>query len=162
MLKAHIMRTSGYSALYYPDGRRTLSLGDCLKRVFTNESDPLRLNMDIIGEFRNTSTHFVTDEYELFYGPLLQECVKNYEAKMRDLHGIEISDQIPENYLALSVRRGDVDYDAIKARYPRDVVEKMLEIGSAIVATRPEGYNASGWIQMRAPQSPFCTRSLTR
>ena len=82
--------------------------------------------MEVVGEFRNTSTHFVTDEYELFYGPILQECVKLYEEKLRELHGIEISDRIPENCLALSVRRGDVDYDVIKARYPREVVETAI------------------------------------
>lgn len=99
----------------------------------------LRLNMEVVGEFRNTSSHFVTDEYEPFYGPILQECVKFYEEKLRELHGIEISDRIPENYLALYVRRGDVDYDVIKARYPREVVEKMLELGSSIVASRSDG-----------------------
>lgn len=139
MLKACIIREMGYRAAYYPDSDRTLSLSDCLKKVFTNEHDPLRLNMEVIGEFRNTSTHFVTDEYELFYGPILQECVKFYEEKLRELHGIEISDRIPENYLALSVRRGDVDYDVIKARYPREVVERMLELGSSIVTSRPSG-----------------------
>ena len=116
-------------------------MSDCLKRAFTNETDPLRINMEAIIEFRNTNTHFVTDEYELFYGPLLQECVKSYEEKLRELHGIEISDRIPENYLALSVRRGIVDYEVIKARYSREVVEKMLELGSSIMAGRAE--NAS-------------------
>ena len=139
MLKAYIIRTMGYETVYYPDSNRTLSLSDCLKRVFTNENDPLRLNMEVVDEFRNTSTHFVTDEYELFYGPILQECVKFYEEKLRELHGIEISDRIPENYLALSVRRGVVDLNEIKARYPREVVEKMLTLGSSIIASRTDG-----------------------
>lgn len=139
MLKAYIIRVMGYEAAYYPGSDRTLSLADCLKRVFTNENDPLRLNMEVVGEFRNTSTHFVTDEYELFYGPVLQECVKFYEQKLRELHGVEISDRIPENYLALSVRRGTFDFDEIKARYPREVVKKMLTLGSSIVASRPGG-----------------------
>lgn len=137
MLKAHIIKESGYQAVHYPDGGRTLSLSDCLKKVFTNESDPLRTNLEIVIELRNTSTHFVTEEYELFYGPILQECVKRYEEKLRDLHHIEISDRVPENYLALSVRRGDIDYDAITARYPREVVEKMLSMGSSVLASRP-------------------------
>lgn len=93
----------------------------------------------VVVEFRNTSTHFVTDEYELFYGPVLQESVHYYEEKLRELHGIEISDRIPENYLALSVRRGTLDLDTIKARYPREVVEKMLELGSSIAASKPSG-----------------------
>lgn len=145
MLKAHIIKDFGENAVYYPESDRTLSLSDCLKKVFTNESDPLRVNLGIVGEFRNTSTHFVTDEYELFYGPILQDCVKLYEEKLRELHGIEISDRIPENYLALSVRRGNLDYETIKARYPREVVEKMLMLGSSIVASRVDGTNTIGY-----------------
>ena len=139
MLKAYLVRRDGGQAVYYDDGDRTLSLSDCLKRIFTNENDPLRRNMDVVMEFRNTSTHFVTDEYELFYGPVLQESVRCYEEKLRELHGIEISDRIPENYLALSVRRGTLDLDTIRARYPREVVEKMLELGSSVAANRPDG-----------------------
>lgn len=123
-------------AVYYPESDRTLSLSDCLKRVFTNENDPLRRNMDVVMEFRNTSTHFVTDEYELFYGPVLQQAVHDYEEKLRKLHAVEISDRIPENYLALTVRRDILDLDAIKARYPREVVEKMLQLGSSVAASR--------------------------
>ena len=65
--------------------------------------------------------------------------MKFYEEKLRELHGVEISDRIPENYLALSVRRGVIDLDEIKARYPREVVEKMLTLGSSIIASRPDG-----------------------
>ena len=137
MLKAHLIKTEGSRSVYYPGSERTLSLADCLKTVFTNENDPLRINLGIVNELRNTSTHFVTDEYELFYGPILQECVKYYDAKLRDLHDIEISDRIPENYLALSVRRGDIDIEVLRARYSKEVVDKLLSVGSSIIATSP-------------------------
>lgn len=136
MLKAHLIKNHGNRSIYYPDSDRTLSLSDCIKKIFTNKDDPLRVNLEIINDLRNTSTHFVTDEYELFYGPILQTGVQDYESKLRDFHGIEISDRIPENYLALSVRRGTVDFEKIKARYSREVVEKMLTLGSSIVSSR--------------------------
>lgn len=139
MLKAYLVREDGSSSIYYPSSERTLSLADCLKKVITNENDPLRLNLKVVNDLRNTSTHFVTDEYEIFYGPILQECVKYYDEKLRDLHGIEISDRIPENYLALSVRRGDVDIDVIRARYSKEVVDKMLTLGSSVLAASPGG-----------------------
>ncbi len=95
--------------------------------------------MDVVMEFRNTSAHFVTDEYKLFYGPVLQQSVHDYEEKLRELHGIEISDRIPENYLALTVRRDILDLDTIRARYPREVAEKMLQLGSSVAASRSGG-----------------------
>lgn len=134
MLKAHIVKSQGEAAVYYPNSNRTLSLADCIKKIFTNINDPLRRNLDIVIELRNTSTHYVTDEYELFYGPVLQYCVEKYDAKLREFHGIEISDRIPENYLALSVRRGMFDMDAIRARYSKEVVDKMISLGSSILA----------------------------
>lgn len=139
MLKAPIVRTMGEDLVFYPNSDRTLSLSDCVKKVFTNIEDPLRRNLEIVIELRNTSTHYVTDEYELFYGPVLQYCVEKYDEKLRAFHGIEISDRIPENYLALSVRRGGLDIDAIRARYPRQIVERMLTLGSSIVANGSTG-----------------------
>ena len=129
MLKALIVKRSGEEAIYYPDSPdRTISLNNCLDAVLSNENDPLRVNLEKIIDLRNTSTHFVTDEYELFYGPLFQVCVKNYEEKMREFHGIEISDIIPESYLVLSVKRDIVDPEKIRAKYSPEVAEKLLTI----------------------------------
>ena len=134
MLKANIAKTLDEEAVFYPNSNRSLSLTDCIKKVFTNIEDPLRRNLEIIVELRNTSTHYVTDEYELFYGPILQYCVEKYDEKLRAFHGIEISDKIPENHLALSVRRGIINLDTIRARYPKQIVEKMLTLGTSIAA----------------------------
>ena len=42
MLKAHIIERYGIGEIYYPGNTRTLSLEDCLKKVFTNSKDPDR------------------------------------------------------------------------------------------------------------------------
>ena len=126
MLKAYLIKLEGVNSIYYPKSDRTLSLEDCLRKVFTNSNDPLRRNMDKIIEVRNTSTHFIVPEYESFYVPLLQACVENYDEQMRRLLGIEISDRIPENYLMLSVKRGAIDEDECRGRYDPVVLNKML------------------------------------
>ena len=178
MLKAHISKTLGEEAVFYPNSNRSLSLTDCIKKVFTNIEDPLRRNLAIIVELRNTSTHYVTDEYELFYGPILQYCVEKYDEKLRAFHGIEISDKIPENYLALSVRRGTINLDTIRARYPKQIVEKMLTLGTSIATEGIAGavpYSTELRLtkgKMRisqfesqanpTPPQQFCILSLTR
>ena len=139
MLKAYLVKTEGIKSIYYPGNERTLSLEDSISKVFTNVNDPLRKYLSIVTDLRNTSTHFVTDEYELFYGPILQMCVSYYDKKLSELHGVEISDRIPENYLMLSVRRGDIDFDRITARYDKPVVEKMLNLGSDILTAGANG-----------------------
>ena len=141
MLKAHIVATRGESAVYYEDNpERTISLNRCIGLVLTNVNDPLRVNLEKIVDLRNVSTHFVTDEYELFYGPLLQVCVKNFEEKMRELHGREISDIIPESYLVLSVKRDIVDPERVRAKYSPEVAEKLLLMNNSVAA----GYGEDG------------------
>lgn len=66
MLKSYIIRKYGIDEIYYDDGDKTIALTDCLKKVFTNDKDPLRINMAELIRFRNTNTHFITDEYEIF------------------------------------------------------------------------------------------------
>lgn len=133
MLKAYIVRRDGEGAVYYknnPD--RTITLSNCISMVFSNENDPLRINLEKIIDLRNTSTHFVTDEYELFYGPLMQVCVKNFDEKLRSLHGREISDVIPESYLVLSVKRDLVNPEKIRAKYSAEVAEKLLTMSNSV------------------------------
>jgi len=44
MLKAHMMKKFGEESIYYKDNlSRTLSLENCVQKVFTNDKDPLRL-----------------------------------------------------------------------------------------------------------------------
>ena len=127
MLKAHLVKTHGIESIYYKDNPdRTLSLEDCLKKVYTNEKSPLRVNMRELISFRNVNTHFITDEYELFYGPFLQAAVNNYADKLLDLHDESVSDLMPENHLTLAVRRGSIRPDVIRAKYDPQVAEELL------------------------------------
>ena len=78
MLKAYLIRERGIESIYYSDeSGKTIALADCLKKIFTNDKDPLRINMAEIIRFRNVNTHFITDEYEIFIGPFLQKSVMN-------------------------------------------------------------------------------------
>ena len=104
LLKAHMMNTQGERSIYYKDNpNRTLSLENCIEKVFTNRKAPLRLNLEKIIELRNTSTHFITEEYEMVYVPLFQSCVFNYTEKLHDFFGIEANKYVPQNFLTLTV-----------------------------------------------------------
>lgn len=129
MLKAYLVKDRGVDAIYYSDGSgKTIALADCLKKIFTNDKDPLRVNMAEIIRFRNINTHFITDEYEIFIGPFLQKSVMNYADKLLELHGESVSELIPENHLTLAVRRGAIDPDVIRAKYEPHVAEKLLKM----------------------------------
>lgn len=133
MLKAHIINKHGETAIYYPDKPgRTISLENCVQKVFTNEKAPLRQNLTRIIELRNMSTHFITEEYEMVYVPLLQACVFNFVDRMKEFHGVDMTQIIPENFITLSVRIRALDETAIRAKYTEQVSEKLLSIQQSL------------------------------
>lgn len=133
MLKAHIVNTSGESGIYFKDNpTRTLSLENCIKTVFTNEHAPIRKNLMKIVELRNTSTHFIVEEYEMVYIPLFQACVFNFIDKMMDFHKVDMTLEIPQNFLTLSVSMSGLNEAAIRAKYPEQIAERLLSTSTDI------------------------------
>ena len=128
MLKAYMINTWGEPSIYYKDKtNRTITLENCLQKVFSNEKSPLRRNLDQIIELRNTSTHFIVEEYEMLYIPLFQACVLNYVNKMQELLDVDITEIIPQNFLTLSVSMKTLTETMIRAKYPEQIAEKFLE-----------------------------------
>lgn len=133
LLKAHMIDCKGEDSIYYSDNPdRTFSLNRCIKEVFTNDKDPLRINLEKINDLRNTSTHFVTEEYEQIYVPLFQSCVLNYSNKLMDFFGIDISDYVPQNFLTLSINIDEITENSIKAKYPKQIADKILKAAKDI------------------------------
>lgn len=127
MLKAKLVKDSGAESIYYKDNQgRTITLSKCISLVFTNKNDPLRRNLEAIERLRNTSTHFIVEEYEQIYVGLFQSCVTNFDEKMFEFHGRRMSDVIPPHFLMLSMSASPAKPDEIRAKYTPTVAEKFL------------------------------------
>ncbi len=127
MLKAHLIRRDGLGSIYFKDNpTRTISLEGCLRKIYTNEKTPLRRNLEKIIELRNTSTHFITEEYEMVYIPLFQACVLNFVEKMNEYHLIDMTEIIPQNFLTLVVSMKALDEETIKVKYPQQIAERII------------------------------------
>ena len=128
MLKAYLIKRDGEDSIYYKDNpERTITLENCIKKIFTNEKTPLRRNLEKIIELRNTSTHFITEEYEMVYIPLFQACVLNFVDKMNEFHGVDMTEVVPQNFLTLVVSMKALDEEAIKVKYPEEIATKLIE-----------------------------------
>ena len=150
MLKAYLIKTNGPQSIYYPNKpERTLSLEVCIRKVFTNDKDPLRINLERIIDLRNTSTHFITEEYEQIYIPLFQACVINYSNKLLDFFNIDITDDLNSNFLTLSVKLASITESEIKARYPKEIVDKLLNTTEQITQSINSMPNHTYAIQIR-------------
>jgi len=139
MLKAYMIDKFGKDSIYYNDNPdRTLSIEVCIRKIFTNKNDPLRINLEKIIELRNTSTHFITEEYEQIYVPLFQSCVLNYSNKSLDFFDLDITTLIPQNFLTLSISVNALTEDSIKARYPEEIAKKIIKSAEDISKTSGE------------------------
>lgn len=133
MLKAYLIKRNGQPSIYYKDKKdRTISLSECVKKVFTNNKDPLRLNLEKIIELRDTSTHFITEEYEMVYIPLFQACVLNFNEKMKAFHNVDMTTVVPQNFLTLSVSLQALEDSKIIGKYPEEIANRILENKSKI------------------------------
>ncbi len=127
MLKAHLIKQN--KSIYYKDKPdRTISLSECIKRIFTNDKDPLRLNLEKIIELRDTSTHFITEEYEMLYIPLFQACVFNFAEKIQQFHNVDISKLVPQNFLTITTNMKSFNETEIRAKYPEELSKKYLTL----------------------------------
>lgn len=127
MLKSYMIKKFGRDSIYYKDNpERTITLENCLQKVISNEKAPLRKNLNKIIELRNTSTHFVTEEYEMIYIPLFQACVLNFVEKMQEYHNVDMTEVVPQNFLTLAVSMKALDESVIRAKYPEEIATKML------------------------------------
>ena len=133
MLKAYMIEKYGENSIYYPDHpNRTISLEKCLQKIISNEKAPVRKNLTKIIELRNTSTHFITEEYEMVYIPLFQACLLNFVEKMQEYHDIDMTEVIPQNFLTLSVSMKALDENIIRAKYPEEIATKLIAINAEL------------------------------
>ena len=128
MLKAHLLKINGNDSIYYKDNpNKTISLSECIKKIFTNDKDPLRINLEKIIELRDTSTHFVTTEYEMIYVPLFQACLFNFNEKIQNFHNIDMSEIIPQNFLTLTTNMKSFNEPEIRAKYPEELSNNIIK-----------------------------------
>ncbi|WP_438734563.1 DUF3644 domain-containing protein [Enterococcus sp. AZ128] len=128
MLKSYLIKKVGEQSIYYNDKPdRTINLENAVKLCFTNDKDPLRKNIERIIQLRNTSTHFITEDYEQIYAPLFQACVINYTEKMIEFHSIDITTYIAQNFLTLNVRLDTLTDSELKAKYSNVMAERMIK-----------------------------------
>lgn len=129
LLKSYIIKTTGMASIYYknkPD--RTITLTDCIKKVFTNEKDPTRKNLEIIVDLRNTSTHFIIKEMENIYLPFLQANTLNYSQKLFDFFNIDITKNIDTSFLSLATNNTNLNDTEILSQYGNEIFNRYKKV----------------------------------
>lgn len=80
LLKAFLVRKNKkIESIFFKDKTyRTLSLSDCVNKVFTSTTDKAKLNLGHVIQVRNRSTHLILPEYDYVFAPLFQQNITYY------------------------------------------------------------------------------------
>lgn len=106
MLKAKIIEDAGDKKfVYYKKKRgepsRSLALRDCLKKVFPNQNDPTRRNVELLADLRDEATHLVISQVPKDVLALFQACVVNYHKRLGEWWGVSLSDRVPVGMMTI-------------------------------------------------------------
>lgn len=155
MLKSHLLKRG--ENIYYKDNpSRSLALNDVLSRVYTDKNTGKRKNLEQIIQLRNTSTHFINEDYEAKYVPLFQACVLNYVNEISKFHGVDITDYLADNFLVLSFNYKPLTNEEIKLKYSPEVAQRLIEQANSIEVLSNE-IKSDGFI-MRIEQKLYITK----
>lgn len=106
LLKARLLEgATDTKVIYYklkPGERpKSLSLRDCLIRVFPDDRDDMRRNIERVEELRDAAIHlFISDVPKDVLG-LLQACVLNYHRCLNDWFAVTLSDRVPVGMMTI-------------------------------------------------------------
>lgn len=140
MLKAKLLNDG--KPIYFKDKpERTISLAETISKVYTDKSTRTRLNLEKIIDLRNTSTHFITEDYEVKYAPLFQSCVLNYTKELMRFHKIDITERVPQNFLTVTTHYEPLTNEEIRLKYPPEIAERFIQQANEIDVLTEE-YNS--------------------
>lgn len=128
LLKAYILEsTKKEEFIFYPKEkgkpRRSISLRDAVKKVFPNDKDPIRKNIENIADLRDAATHLIVQELESIYVGLFQAGVLNYLDKLKEWFGISVSDRISPAMLSLIFDIGKVSPVILRKKHGKEVAD---------------------------------------
>jgi hypothetical protein len=132
LLKARIIAShhGDYATIYYTQSepsKRSLSLRNCLDRVFPNTSDPTRRNIESVERLRDEAVHLVIGHIPRDVVGLFQAGVVNYHRSLNRWFGISLSDRVPVGMMSIAYDLNPEHSDLSNARLQKDLGQDGAE-----------------------------------
>ena len=147
LLKAKVLDDAGSrSSIYYPRGRggplRSISLADASKKVFPDDRDHTRRNIERVVELRDAAVHlFISDVPKDVMG-LLQASVLNYHGCLNDWFGVVVAERVPVGMMTIvfdvSPETLDLGNAVMRRRLGRDAAEYLTSLTDQLRAEHLE------------------------
>lgn len=131
LLKAHIIEDGprrSVRSIFYPGERgeaedRSLTLDDCLVKVFPDEANGIRRNVECVEKLRNAATHLVVPEVEQWYVGVFQAGIYNYVKLLRSWFEVDVTARVTPSMLTLVFDSVLTDPAVLRRRYGKEVLE---------------------------------------
>jgi hypothetical protein len=139
LLKAKIIQdTNNRQSIFYPKKKdeqlRSLALRDCIKKVFPNENDPIRRNLEYIAELRDESVHLIISQIPKSVLSLFQSCVLNYHKQLISWFDIPLSERVSVGMMAIvydfNPNQNDLTNPKMRRELGPDVIKYLLQFES--------------------------------
>lgn len=147
LLKAYLLKRNENIHYKKPKSRnRTLALNALIKKVMTNEKDPVRINLEIISSLRNNATHLIIPEYAKEFNGLFLSNVQNYVNKLKQYFNIDINDKFNTDFLSISIPSNKNIESDILGKYGKEVFDRYNKINKSLNKIYQNTQNESGYI----------------
>jgi hypothetical protein len=128
-------------AIYYKkkrgEPRRSLALRDCLKRVFPNENDPTRRNIERITDLRDEAAHLVVSQVPKDVLALFQACVLNYHSWLGEWFDVSLSERVSVGMMTIvydfSPEQFDLKSPVLRRQLGRDAAQYLTQFQAEII-----------------------------
>jgi len=152
LLKAYLIEgTKNDKTIFYPKQKgqpqKSISVRDALKRIFPNENDPIRRNIEDIIDLRDEAAHLIIQELESIYVGLFQAGVLNYLEKIKEWFGVSVADKISPAMLSLIFDIEKANPAFVKKKHGKKIAEffvsKLADIEKNISSLNDKKYSIS-------------------
>jgi hypothetical protein len=137
LLKAHLL--SSKQKIFYKkkpkEPRKSLSLGDCINRIFLSTKDPVRLNIEKIQELRDHATHLVIPVIPLEIMSLFQASVLNYARALKEWTEEDLARRVPMGMMALVFDPGTEGLPLIRTWTTKDSAKWLESFAAELEST---------------------------
>lgn len=107
--------------------RTSYSLDECLRKIFENENDPVKRNIEYISEIRNEASHLVIQELFPYYSRAFQSGIMNYIKTLSDWFNINLNDNLNPGLVSLVTDKEFIsDFKVLKKSYSKEDFDVLI------------------------------------
>lgn len=134
MIKAHIYELSGGKKLsiFYPkkknQKRTSLTIDESLRKVFPEDNNPVRRNIEYISDIRNEAAHLIIVELDPYFSRVFQSGVANYVRFIFDWFEIDMNERLNPGLISLITDQNNLqNFTLLKSKYNKEDLDSVNE-----------------------------------